>query len=500
MPAKPKIFSDLERIAPLIPAPLLWTDKNYVALGCNDLVLEAVGVTSAEELIGKDPREYLSSDILNMAIKNANQVLRKKKLLVFEEPVNDVITGEIRYFLMARAPLFADNGIDIVGTIVSGIDITDRKKLEQARAENEKQAAIIAEQKKFTALVDSFAHDIKNSVGILVNCMDLYREEIPEKARHALSTAKAQVENIAYALLANYNARNRAEYEAREAKRPVLVPLTVLELLAAKRYQYREQLVELNCVINGTSKFIFIEIGLTSFERMLGNLISNAVDALDGKEGEITVTITGDKEQVKIVVADNGKGMPPEVLAKLKNNDFITHGKADGHGLGMKQILTAVSAHNGEIAIESTLGQGTKIIITFPAVPLPEWAVDEILLQSGDLVVVVDDDPYIHECWDARLKEYNDIISIKHFTQGTEAVDFINNNGVLKQKMVLLSDYELLKQETNGLKVIAATEVPRSYLVTNHFTNHKILALVKKAHVRMLPKTLVFDVAIKFVK
>jgi hypothetical protein len=172
--------------------------------------------------------------------------------------------------------------------------------------------------------------------------------------------------------------------------------------------------------------------------------------------------------------------------------------KEEGHGLGMTQIRAAVRANNGKIAIESTLGQGTKIIITFPAVPLPEWAVDEILLQSGDVVVIVDDDPSIHEHWDARFKEYNDIISIKHFMQGAEAVDFINGGGLLKQKMVLLSDYELLKQKTNGLEIIAATEVPRSYLVTNHFTNHKILALVKKAHIRMLPKTLVFDVAIKF--
>ena len=497
MSNKPKIFSDLERIAELIPAPLFWMDTNHVGLGCNDLVIRTIEVARPEELIGKTPHEYLPEDMADVVVKNINRVLAEKKAMIFEEQIKNKRTGEVQYLLMTRAPLFADDGIEIVGTIVSGTDITDRKNLEQARIEMEKQKTIIAEQKRFVTVVNQFSHDIRNALGLLGYGLMKYEDDIPEEGRHELKVAKIKIENIACALLAEYNAKSKAEYAAREAKRPVLVSLTILELLAAKRYQYREQLIEFNSVFEGDNKFVFINAGLTSFDRMLSNLINNAVDAFDDKVGKVIVAVTSNTQHVKIVITDNGKGMPPEVLEKIKNNIVVTHGKANGHGIGMTQICDTIKNNNGEIDIESKVGEGTKITLTFPAIAVPEWAATEISLHHGDVIVILDDDPAIHDIWDARFKAYTNVCSIKHFTEGAEAINFINNLGVDKDKIVLLTDYELLKQNSNGLNVIAETGVPRSFLVTSHFANHEVLEMVKKAQVKMLSKSLVGEVEIK---
>ena len=279
----------------------------------------------------------------------------------------------------------------------------------------------------------------------------------------------------------------------------MLVSLTLQDILLEKRNKYKGQAVKFKIEFGPKTKFAFIKSGPSAFKRMLSNLINNAVDAFDGKGGEVTVELMLDAKHFTIVIQDNGKGMPHEVLEKIKNNIVVTHGKEHGHGIGMGQIYDAVKDNEGKIDIVSEVGKGTIITLTFPAIMAPDWAATEIYLHRGDTIVVLDDDPSVHAVWDIRFKPYLDLFTIKHFTQGDDAIAFINDPSIDKQNIVLLTDYELLKQNRNGLEVMAATEVPRSFLVTSHFTSHKILDAIKRAHAKMLPKSLVSEMEIKIV-
>lgn len=490
-----RLIDHISKIAELLPIPIYWFDLCQNYLGVNNFLLKSGGNKLYEtDFIGKTPYDILPKGMAEDIVQHHKKVLCSKKTVITEESIKDAV-GNIKYFNAFIAPLYDDDR-RLIGTIGVSIDITAEKEAKRLAIENAEKNAIIAEQKRFVTVVNQFSHDIRNALGLLGYGLMKYEDDIPEEGRHELKVAKIKIENIACALLAEYNAKSKAEYAAREAKRPVLVSLTILELLAAKRYQYREQLIEFNSVFEGDNKFVFINAGLTSFDRMLSNLINNAVDAFDDKVGKVIVAVTSNTQHVKIVITDNGKGMPPEVLEKIKNNIVVTHGKANGHGIGMTQICDTIKNNNGEIDIESKVGEGTKITLTFPAIAVPEWAATEISLHHGDVIVILDDDPAIHDIWDARFKAYTNICSIKHFTEGAEAINFINNLGVDKDKIVLLTDYELLKQNSNGLNVIAETGVPRSFLVTSHFANHEVLEMVKKAQVKMLAKSLVGEVEI----
>jgi signal transduction histidine kinase len=101
----------------------------------------------------------------------------------------------------------------------------------------------------------------------------------------------------------------------------------------------------------------------TFLRRALTNLVNNAIQAMP-KGGELQITAQQKKDAVCITVADTGVGIPPEVKAKLFTPMFTT--KAKGQGLGLAVVKRLIEAQGGSITFESTMGKGTKFMITLP--------------------------------------------------------------------------------------------------------------------------------------
>jgi two-component system nitrogen regulation sensor histidine kinase NtrY len=101
-------------------------------------------------------------------------------------------------------------------------------------------------------------------------------------------------------------------------------------------------------------------------KRVLINLLDNAIAAIDG-EGKVIIGLRSDEEKglVKIEVADNGCGIPPEHKMRLFEPYFST--KKHGTGLGLAIVNTIISDHNGNIRVEENVPQGTRFIIELPA-------------------------------------------------------------------------------------------------------------------------------------
>ncbi|MBW4600320.1 MAG: GAF domain-containing sensor histidine kinase [Calothrix sp. FI2-JRJ7] len=111
------------------------------------------------------------------------------------------------------------------------------------------------------------------------------------------------------------------------------------------------------------------------------NILANAIDALEesnqGKNfkqiqanpNQIMIKTLVNSNSVKISITDNAKGMSEEVKAKIFDHSFTTKEVGKGTGLGLaiaKQIIE--EKHNGNIAVNSQLGQGTEFIITLPLI------------------------------------------------------------------------------------------------------------------------------------
>jgi signal transduction histidine kinase len=102
------------------------------------------------------------------------------------------------------------------------------------------------------------------------------------------------------------------------------------------------------------------------------NLITNAAQALPGKGGEITLTTREDNGGVAVEVADNGKGIPPEILPKIFDPFFTTKEAGKGTGLGLSISHKIVEQHGGRITVASTVDKGTKFTVWLPLKPPAE--------------------------------------------------------------------------------------------------------------------------------
>jgi signal transduction histidine kinase len=102
---------------------------------------------------------------------------------------------------------------------------------------------------------------------------------------------------------------------------------------------------------------------------VLTNLIENAVKFSD--DGPITVSAVANGESVEIVVVDEGIGIEEGRQAEIFSGPAPTGQRSgpSGTGLGLYLTRRLVEAHAGSIAVESTLGEGARFIVTLPAGP-----------------------------------------------------------------------------------------------------------------------------------
>jgi len=106
------------------------------------------------------------------------------------------------------------------------------------------------------------------------------------------------------------------------------------------------------------------------------NLVNNAAQALGPGPGEIRITTRREGAgHVAVEVADNGKGIPPEVLPKIFDPFFTTKEVGKGTGLGLSIVYKIVEQHGGSISVDSSVGVGTRFTVVLPLQPPTSAAV-----------------------------------------------------------------------------------------------------------------------------
>jgi two-component system NtrC family sensor kinase len=90
------------------------------------------------------------------------------------------------------------------------------------------------------------------------------------------------------------------------------------------------------------------------------------------ERGTLTLTTRTDGDGVAVDVADNGSGIPPDVLSKIFDPFFTTKEIGKGTGLGLSISYKIIEQHGGKISVESTPGAGTKFTVWLPLVPPAE--------------------------------------------------------------------------------------------------------------------------------
>ncbi len=93
------------------------------------------------------------------------------------------------------------------------------------------------------------------------------------------------------------------------------------------------------------------------------NILINACQAISGK-GKIEITTKYANKKLTVKIKDNGKGIAKDQLSKIFTAGYTTKGAGIGTGLGLAICTKIIERHNGEILVNSELGQGSEFIIT----------------------------------------------------------------------------------------------------------------------------------------
>ncbi|MGH7364555.1 MAG: sensor histidine kinase, partial [Candidatus Methylomirabilales bacterium] len=120
-----------------------------------------------------------------------------------------------------------------------------------------------------------------------------------------------------------------------------------------------------------------ITLDQDQMKRALINLVNNAVAAV-GEAGRVTLgtrSLPGEGK-VEVEVTDTGVGIPPEDRERLFLPYFST--KKSGTGLGLAIVYRIVTEHGGMIRVEANEPRGTRMVMTFPALPAPAPAVPPV--------------------------------------------------------------------------------------------------------------------------
>jgi signal transduction histidine kinase len=109
-----------------------------------------------------------------------------------------------------------------------------------------------------------------------------------------------------------------------------------------------------------------VQADALALSQIFGNLLANAVAYLDpSRPGALAITATQHPEQTVFVVQDNGRGIAAADIPHIFE-PFRRVGRQDvpGEGMGLAYVQTLVRRHGGDIACQSTLGEGTTFTFT----------------------------------------------------------------------------------------------------------------------------------------
>lgn len=126
--------------------------------------------------------------------------------------------------------------------------------------------------------------------------------------------------------------------------------------------------VDFKCEFKTGKEYVHIPVATT--ERILLNLITNAIKYNDKKTKKIKLTVSNDDSTLIFSVKDNGMGISEENIEKVTNKFFrVNKNVATGNGLGLALIKDYLDCMGGNMVIKSQLKKGTEFIVSIPFTP-----------------------------------------------------------------------------------------------------------------------------------
>ncbi|WP_322518105.1 ATP-binding protein [Rhodopseudomonas palustris] len=376
-------------------------DVDGAVIDANLTSLSGIGA-SLEDIVGRPVwdtpwfagtpgmKEMIRDDVAAVA---AGQTVRREIQL-------DLPIGAGRWFDFQMRPVHDAQG-QIIAIVPEAVEITERRKAEEAFRQAQKMEAI-------GQLTGGVAHDFNNLLTVIRSSADLLRRRDlpPERMRRyvdAISDTADRAARLTGQLLtfARRHAQNRQVFDAANQIEQIA---EMLRTALGSRASFALRLDE---------RPLAVEADANQFDAALVNLVANARDAMDGQGAlEIRVaraaptaqeTAAGIEDVVAVSIADTGAGIPQDHIDRIFEPFFTTKDVGRGTGLGLSQVYGFAKQSGGNVTVESAVGSGTTVTLRLPLSTKPIETRDRTpdadtgKLQERRCVLLVEDNAEVGE-------------------------------------------------------------------------------------------------------
>lgn len=276
----------------------------------------------------------------------------RTQLALIKDALEDIKNGNLNRRVLARES-------DMTRQICYGINEIAINS--QSRLIQQKQS-----EQAYKRLMTSLSHDVKTPLASLVGYLEAIESKIVvgEEKDEYIHVASAKAHHLKHfaenlfewvKLDSGEQAFHFELFDLNELSRNIIADW--VPILENSHFEYEFDIPETE---------YSIRIDANAYTRILNNLLQNIITHSEGDN--MALRIFENKQQAKIVITDNGKGISPDNLPHIFERMYQSdHSRtAKGNGLGLAIAKELVSVHKGTITADSTPGSGTTFTILFP--------------------------------------------------------------------------------------------------------------------------------------
>ena len=368
-----------------------------------------------QNMIGRNIREFLTSDSLSFFEKNFRRQLQDKAFHPYEVWFKSSNEKHVPIEINA-SPLFGSKG-EIIGVEGVARDMSEHKSLEKELIQAQKMEAI-------GTLAGGIAHDFNNIIQGVLGFTELLLmnkaeddtdyEELTQIKKQAINGSKLTRQLLTFS--------RKAESQ--------LQPVNLNTLIRKFRGVLARtipRMIDIEFQLTNNLKTVNADPG--QIEQIIMNLTINARDAMPdgGKLVFKTENLSlrdfpgvAPGEYILLSVSDSGTGMDRDTLVHIFEPFYTTKEAGKGTGLGLAVVHGIVKSHNGYIHCESSFGKGTTFKIYLPVLDVEEETgvakeIDQKKIVGGtENILLVDDEEVILDFAERIMKQYGyNIITAK---------------------------------------------------------------------------------------
>jgi len=265
--------------------------------------------------------------------------------------------GTWRTLRASAGPLF-DADQKISGVVSSVRDITEAKTFEQQLMQKEKFASM-------GQMMAGAAHELNNPLTAILGVSDLLRERAADDATRRQVEIILQQARRAASIVQNLLALAVPTGQKR-------LKVKVEDVVAKVTESHQKSLQQRNIMVDVTvaGKLPEVEGDPRLLGQVFANILLNAEQAISSvrDKGAVRISLSQAGNNLLVEFADDGPGIPREIVDKIYEPFFTTKRPGGGSGLGLTICLGVIKDHGGRIEVQTSEGAGATFRIFLPAI------------------------------------------------------------------------------------------------------------------------------------